>query len=240
MGKGGYVSPATLSNLWTTAAPGKIPLSLQHPDVACRVPHAAGVAHDGPYRNNVGESLVVRRVLDRLRDLRLTGRPDHPVLAPGRGFGGVAWRRYQFGLNYTLNLKLNTPITQWMKPPWGDGTERPNAEASAQDPPFHSLSSTKHEFAWLFVCGQQSVRLIRRVMQDGTRAIVIEGPHDFEEQHTFTDIVSCVSAQIRIEQRLVAQGYSLERMTSERRRAVDRRVVSRTDRRRARLRSPRS
>jgi len=77
--------------------------------------------------------------------------------------------------------------------------------------------------------GATSVRITRRVLTDGTRQLLIDGPQQLEERHTFTDIVACVSAQIRIEQRLVAQGYALEKVTVERRGVADRRAQSRTD-----------
>jgi len=86
---------------------------------------------------------------------------------------------------------------------------------------------------WLFVRGTESVRVKRTGFQDGTYELMIEGPFAAESRLALPDVVTCVREQIQIEQRLVAQGFSLEALVSDRRSSGIRRVTSRTERRRA-------
>jgi hypothetical protein len=89
------------------------------------------------------------------------------------------------------------------------------------------------ETAWLFTRGPESVRIVRAVTPGGELRLIVNGPGDSTEVHVFDDVVACVTYQSELERRLVAQGYSLERFTSERRSGrPDRRQRSRTDRRR--------
>ena len=92
------------------------------------------------------------------------------------------------------------------------------------------------ETAWLFTRGAESVRIIRAVSPDGELRLIVNGPGDASEVHVFDDVLACVSHQSDLERRLVAQGYSLERFTTERRSgAADRRGRTRSERRRPRL-----
>jgi hypothetical protein len=89
--------------------------------------------------------------------------------------------------------------------------------------------------AWLFTRGPESVRIVRAVAPGGELRLIVDGPGGSAETHVFDDVVACVNYQSEIERRLVAQGYSLERFTSERRSGEpDRRQRSRTDRRKPR------
>lgn len=91
------------------------------------------------------------------------------------------------------------------------------------------------ETAWLFTRGAQSVRIVRAVTPDGEMRLIVSGPADTAETHVFDDVVACVTYQSELERRLVAQGYALERFTSERRSGrADRRTRTRTERRRQR------
>lgn len=91
------------------------------------------------------------------------------------------------------------------------------------------------ETAWLFTRGPLSVRIVRAVSADGAIRLVVEGPGDAADTRAFEDVVTCVNFQSDLERRLVAQGYTLERFTSERRAGPgERRQRSRTERRRPR------
>ncbi len=87
--------------------------------------------------------------------------------------------------------------------------------------------------AWLFTRGPESVRIVRAVAPGGQMRLIVHGPGDTSETHVFDDVVACVNYQSELERRLVAQGYALERFTSERRSGkTDRRTRTRTERRR--------
>jgi hypothetical protein len=89
--------------------------------------------------------------------------------------------------------------------------------------------------AWLFTRGPESVRSVRAVTPGGEMRLIVDGPGDTSETHVFDDVVACVTHQSELERRLVAQGYALERFTSERRSGqTDRRKQTRTERRRQR------
>jgi hypothetical protein len=89
------------------------------------------------------------------------------------------------------------------------------------------------ETAWLFTRGALSVRIVRAVTPGGRIHLMVAGPDDAADTREFDDVVACVNYQSDLERRLVAQGYTLERFTSERRTGGDdRRARSRTDRRR--------
>jgi hypothetical protein len=73
------------------------------------------------------------------------------------------------------------------------------------------------ETAWLFVRGVQSVRIIRAATLTGDVHLHIHGPGGEQQSHTFSDVIDCMHFQADFERRLVAQGFALERFTSDRR-----------------------
>jgi hypothetical protein len=86
------------------------------------------------------------------------------------------------------------------------------------------------EAAWLFVRDAESIRITRGSLPDGGCLLLIEGPGDAEELHSFPHLVACVSEQMRIEHRLTADRFYLERLTSDRR--ISERPSAALDRRR--------
>lgn len=85
--------------------------------------------------------------------------------------------------------------------------------------------------AWLFTRGRQSVRIERREGADGRTELLVLGPGAEHAAHRFATVPECMQRQSEIERTLMAEGYTL-RHASDRRRVVDRRRVTRTDRRR--------
>jgi hypothetical protein len=81
--------------------------------------------------------------------------------------------------------------------------------------------------AWLYVRGDQSVRI---VMDGGSLAV--HGPGDLFRRDAYDDAAVAMLEHSSLEQQLVRDGWSLERMTTERRSGGDRRRSARTDRRR--------
>ena len=81
--------------------------------------------------------------------------------------------------------------------------------------------------AWLYVRGDQSVRIVR----DGG-SLAVHGPGDLFRHHAYDDGAAAMLEHASLEQQLVCDGWSLERMTTERRSGTDRRKIPRTDRRR--------
>ena len=79
------------------------------------------------------------------------------------------------------------------------------------------------ETAWLFTRGPQSVRIIRAAKHDGELHLHVHGPGEARESHIFEDVMECMQHQSDLERRLVAQGFALERFTSDRRSAERRR-----------------
>ena len=73
------------------------------------------------------------------------------------------------------------------------------------------------ETAWLFTNGSHSVRVIRAATLEGEIHLHIHGPSARRETHTFHDVIDCMQFQADYERRLVAQGFALERFTSDRR-----------------------
>jgi hypothetical protein len=71
--------------------------------------------------------------------------------------------------------------------------------------------------AWLFTRDADSVRIVRAADPAGTMYLLVQGPADASEHRCFDDVVECMNYQADLERRLVADGYSLERFTSERR-----------------------
>jgi hypothetical protein len=81
--------------------------------------------------------------------------------------------------------------------------------------------------AWLYVRSDQSVRM---VMDGGSLAVY--GPGDRYRHHIYDDRAAAMLEHASLEQQLVRDGWSLERMTTERRSGSDRRKTVRSDRRR--------
>jgi hypothetical protein len=78
------------------------------------------------------------------------------------------------------------------------------------------------ETAWLFTRARESVRIVRAAALTGEVHLHIHGPGEARQSHTFHDVMECMQYQADYERRLVAQGFNLERFTSERR-SVERR-----------------
>jgi hypothetical protein len=81
--------------------------------------------------------------------------------------------------------------------------------------------------AWLYVRGDQSVRI---VMDGGSLAVY--GPGELFRRQHYDDDAAATLEHSTLEQQLVGDGWSLERMTTERRTSTDRRTTTRADRRR--------
>jgi len=75
------------------------------------------------------------------------------------------------------------------------------------------------ETAWLFTRGAQSVRIVRAATLNGEVHLHVHGPGAARQSHVFQDVMECMHYQSDLERRLVAQGFSLERFTSDRRSA---------------------
>lgn len=89
------------------------------------------------------------------------------------------------------------------------------------------------EAAWLFTRGSESVRIVRTATRGGTVHLHIHGPGSATESHTYPDAIECMQQQSELERRLVAQGFTLERFTTDRREhPADRRAATRRERRR--------
>jgi hypothetical protein len=86
------------------------------------------------------------------------------------------------------------------------------------------------ETAWLFIKGAQSIRIVRAATLDGDVHLHIHGPGTTRESHTFHDVIDCMQYQADYERRIVAQGFVLERFTSDRRSAERRERNSRSRR----------
>jgi hypothetical protein len=84
---------------------------------------------------------------------------------------------------------------------------------------------------WLYVRDGQSVRV--ELAEGGSLAI--SGPGDAFQQHDYGDDVAALIEHSAVEQQLVRDGWSLERMTTDRRTGTDRRTRTRGERRRLHL-----
>jgi hypothetical protein len=73
------------------------------------------------------------------------------------------------------------------------------------------------ETAWLFIKGPESVRIVRAATPRGEVHLHIHGPGTTRESHTFRDVMDCMQFQADYERRLVANGFTLERFTNDRR-----------------------
>lgn len=80
---------------------------------------------------------------------------------------------------------------------------------------------------WLFTRGMYSVRIIRASIRADRMNLVIEGPGPPATTHEFDDVMSCMRYQADVERHLVADGYTLARLVTERRSGHDRRELPR-------------
>ena len=88
------------------------------------------------------------------------------------------------------------------------------------------------ETLWLFVRGEESVRMMRTTTPEGRVRLLVYGPGNTHAVHDFADDVACIQGESALERQLVHDGYSLEQFT-DRRSGTDRRRVPRgLDRRR--------
>jgi hypothetical protein len=88
------------------------------------------------------------------------------------------------------------------------------------------------ETVWLFVRGEESVRMMRTTTPEGRVRLLVYGPGNTNAVHEFPDDMACAEGEAAFESELVADGYSLERFT-DRRSGTDRRRAPRgPDRRR--------
>jgi hypothetical protein len=69
---------------------------------------------------------------------------------------------------------------------------------------------------WLFTRGPQSVRLVREENVKGCRLFVY-GPGTKIVIHDFADVTECMKRQAEIEQTILAEGYQLAQLSSDRR-----------------------
>jgi hypothetical protein len=88
------------------------------------------------------------------------------------------------------------------------------------------------ETAWLFTRAAESVRIIRAAARDGVIHLLVQGPGTAADTREFTDVLACMNYQADLERRLVAEGFSLECFTSDRRKQRGPRPVGAPERRR--------
>ena len=89
------------------------------------------------------------------------------------------------------------------------------------------------ETIWLFVRGEESVRVIRAATPEGRARLLVYGPGNTQVTHEFQDAITCTHRESELERELVNDGFTLEQFT-DRRSGLKRRVAPRgtTDRRR--------
>ena len=89
------------------------------------------------------------------------------------------------------------------------------------------------ETIWLFVRGEESVRVIRASTPEGRARLLIYGPGNTQATHEFQDALTCTQRESELERELVNDGFTLEQFT-DRRSGFDRRSAPRgtSDRRR--------
>jgi hypothetical protein len=75
------------------------------------------------------------------------------------------------------------------------------------------------ETAWLFTRGSESVRIVRAAGRAGVMHLLVQGPGEATDSREFTSVLACMKYQADMERRLVADGFTLERFTSDRRAA---------------------
>lgn len=76
---------------------------------------------------------------------------------------------------------------------------------------------------------------IVRAAGAGVVHLLVQGPGDTTDSRQFSDVLACMTYQADLERRLVADGYALERFTSDRRSEHARRHGARERRRLAHL-----
>lgn len=77
--------------------------------------------------------------------------------------------------------------------------------------------SERPEMAWLYTRGPQSVRLVREENVNGCR-LCVYGPETAVVSYSFADVTECMKRrQSEIEFDLLAAGYQLAQLSSERR-----------------------
>jgi hypothetical protein len=89
------------------------------------------------------------------------------------------------------------------------------------------------ETIWLFVRGDESVRVIRAATPEGRARLLVYGPGNSQTTHEFQDAVTCTQRESELERELVHSGFTLEQFT-DRRSGTERRTAPRgtSDRRR--------
>jgi hypothetical protein len=88
------------------------------------------------------------------------------------------------------------------------------------------------ETIWLFAHGSDSVRMIRAATPEGHARLLVYGPGNTQDVYEFQDAAACSAHESAIEQRLVAEGFTLDQFT-DRRDGEERRTAPRgPDRRR--------
>jgi hypothetical protein len=88
------------------------------------------------------------------------------------------------------------------------------------------------ESAWLFTRGGESARVLRVVGVDRVMQLVVQGPGVVNERYAVADEAQAATIQAEVERRLVSEGFSLSRFTTDRRSGKDRRTVKRGPERR--------
>ncbi len=88
--------------------------------------------------------------------------------------------------------------------------------------------------AWLFTRGLDSVRIVRAADTQGAMQLVVRGPGYGDRTYEVADLLHCALLQSELERELVADGYTLHRFGTDRRRGRERRgrVRAMSDRRR--------
>jgi hypothetical protein len=91
---------------------------------------------------------------------------------------------------------------------------------------FTSVPNTTR--VWLYVRSTQSVRIVLN-----GPVLTIYGPGDLQTRHEYADSITAMLEHSAFEKDLVADGWSLEQLTTERRSGIERRSTARgADRRR--------
>lgn len=75
--------------------------------------------------------------------------------------------------------------------------------------------------AWLFTRGDDSVRLVRVALKGGRFRLLILGPGVVRRVEEVPDVMTCAMQQAELERRLVAEGFRLEALRSDRRGTAD-------------------
>jgi hypothetical protein len=73
------------------------------------------------------------------------------------------------------------------------------------------------ESGWLYTRGPQSVRLVREENSQGCVRLFVHGPGTDVVTYDFANVAECMKRQARIELNLLAAGYQLAQLSSDRR-----------------------